>query len=457
MTRLVAGLDLGSTNVKVLVADADRDCAAVVVEQRPTPWTAVGDGRTELDPAALVAVLADLLAVAAARAIAAVGDDARVLAVSVSGMGESGVLIDGDGRAVTNAVAWFDPRGEEQLAALPDGLRRDFPAVTGLPLGVQVTAMKLAAFVAGGVDLTDLRWQNLPDHIAAAMGGEVLLDASLTSRTGLIDQGTGRPWAEVLRHLGATADLLPEIVDSGHDRGPATAGWLPGAFAGARLSVAGHDHLVSAVAAGAVSSDSYHASLGTAEVLLRVLDAPLSADARVRLAEHFINHVRHVLPGRHVLVAGVKTGLLMGRALQLVGVRDRSGRDRLDDAVMALPPAGGLAPGAVLITGARNDDGVLGIRVQGDGVTPEELFLAVLNHGNDELAVLVAAMDREVPPATSTRLTGGWAGMRSVQRARSTVLPGVLPPVREQDTAHGAALIAASTLTDADRHPSVRP
>ena len=53
----------------------------------------------------------------------------------------------------------------------------------------------------------------------------------------------------------------------------------------------------------------YHVSMGTAEVLLRVIDAPLGYAARARLAEHLINEVRHVVPGKHVLVAGLKTGL----------------------------------------------------------------------------------------------------------------------------------------------------
>ena len=46
--------------------------------------------------------------------------------------------------------------------------------------------------------------------------------------------------------------------------------------------------------------------MGTAEVLLRVIDAPLGCAARARLAEHLINEVRHVVPGKHVLVAGTE-------------------------------------------------------------------------------------------------------------------------------------------------------
>ena len=448
MSRFVAGVDLGSTGVKVLITDADADAenATPVVLQRPTPWIQRPGGRTELPAAALLDVLGELLAEAAAELVDRTGSESvRVEAVAVSGMGETGVLLDRAGEAASAGIAWFDPRGADQLAELGARFGTEFPARTGLPLGVQVSAVKIASLAAEGLDLRGLRWLNLPDVVVHALGGDVAVDSSLTSRTGLMDQDTGAAWNELLDHLGVGPEFLPPVVDAGVPRGAAAAEWLPAAFTGAVLAVAGHDHLVSAVAGGA-SPNRYHASLGTAEVLLRLLDEPLPAPARVRLAGHFINHVRHVVPGKFVLVAGVKTGLLQRRALQLVGIGDRVGRDALDAAVLALPAGGGLAAGAIEVAGARNDDGVLKLTVNSDGITPAELFEAVLRHGNDELSVLIDAMDREVVPATSTVLTGGWAGMGSVVRARTSVLPAPEVSGREQDTAHGAALFAARLL-----------
>ena len=98
---------------------------------------------------------------------------------------------------------------------------------------------------------------------------------SLASRTGLLDQDSGEPWGDMLDHLGVSGDFVPPLVDAGTVLGAATAGWLPPAFAGARVTVAGHDHLVSAVSGGSIPADRYHVSMGTAEVLLRVLDGPI--------------------------------------------------------------------------------------------------------------------------------------------------------------------------------------
>ena len=182
-------------------------------------------------------------------------------------------------------------------------LREQFAGRTGLPLGAQVSVVKLLHLRDAGLDLAGLRWLNLPEYVVAALGGAEVSEYSLASRTGLLDQDTVRPWPEMLDHLGVGD--VPSAVR--RRRAPTSALRRPVAAAGllgARLTVAGHDHLVSAVSGGAFPGDRYHVSMGTAEVLLRVLDEPLPFAARERLAELLINCVRHVVPGTHVSSPG---------------------------------------------------------------------------------------------------------------------------------------------------------
>lgn len=461
MSRLVAGIDLGSTGLKMLVTDADG--AEVAAAQVPTPWRSGPGGTTEMDAAALLASVDELLA----KIDGTLGE--KIEAIAIAGMGETGMLVDGFGTAVAPAYAWFDPRGAEQAAAFPAAIREEFAGRTGLPLGAQVSVAKLAYLRDQGLRLDGLRWLNLPEFVAAALGGRTVAEHSLTSRTGLIDQDTGRPWPAMLDALGVGENLLPPLVDAGTplgktigdatntgatNTGAATSGAATSgatnagaATSGALITVAGHDHLVAAEAGGGLPADHYHVSMGTAEVLLRVIDAPLGYAARRRLAEHLINEVRHVVPGKHVLVAGVKTGLLLRRVLQAAGVTERAGRDALDAAVMGLPFEGALPSGAIEAAGARNDDGVLKLTVRGDGAGPAEVFGAVLRHSNDEIAALIRAMDRELSPAISATLTGGWAGMAAVRRARTRVLPALSVSSREQETAYGATRVALRLLT----------
>lgn len=435
-TGLHAGLDLGSTAIKMLVIDdAGREIAGAQV---PTPWRVGEGGTTDIaadDLLASVRTLIDLVETDLAPLTAQ-----PLTSLAVAGMGETGILIDANGAAAGPGFAWFDPRGLDQIAAFPQAVREEFAGRTGLPLGAQVSVAKLAWLRDQGTDLTGLRWLDLPEFVVAALGGDVALELSLASRTGLIDQDSGAAWPAMLDALGVDDALLPPLRGGGLPWGTASDAFGP-RVAGAALTVAGHDHLVAAQANGTLDAGSYHVSLGTAEVLLRVLDAPLGFAARQRLADALINEVRHVVPGQHVLVAGVKTGLLLRRALHAAGISDRAGRDELDAAVMALPYEGELPAGAIEVTGARNDDGVLRLTLHTEA-SPAEIFGAVLRHSNDEVAALIAAMDREVAPATRSTLTGGWAGMASVRRARAEVLPDASLSTREQDVAFGAADMA---------------
>lgn len=434
--RLHGGIDLGSTGVKMLVIDDHG--TEVASAQVPTPWRVGEGGTTDIDADDLLAAVRTLVDLVDTELAPLTPEPLASLAVA--GMGETGILIDAAGRAVAPGFAWFDPRGWEQIEEFPDAVRTEFAGRTGLPLGAQVSVVKLAWLRDQGTSLAGLRWLDLPEFVVAALGGDVALELSLASRTGLIDQDSGAAWPAMLDALGVDADLLPPLRGGGLPWGTASDAFGP-RLAGAALTVAGHDHLVAAQANGTLDADGYHVSLGTAEVLLRVLDEPLGFAARQRLADALINEVRHVVPGKHVLVAGVKTGLLLRRALHAAGISDRAGRDALDAAVMALPYEGELPAGAIEVTGARNDDGVLRLTLHTEA-SPAEIFGAVLRHSNDEVAALIEAMDREVAPATRSTLTGGWAGMASVRRARAEVLPDPSLSTREQDVAWGAADMA---------------
>lgn len=439
--QFVAGLDLGSTGVKILVLDQTGE--ELIVEQRPTPWVTGPGGTTELESTALMAAVRSLVNAAADAVVRLTGDPgARIASIAVSGMGETGYLLDASGAAVAPAFAWFDPRGTEQVAAMPAELKADFAGRTGLPLGAQVSVAKILYLRDQGLDLTHLRWLNLPEFVAVALGAQPACELSLASRTGLLDQDTGRAWPEMLAYLGVDEGFVPPLVAAGTFLGTAHQEWLPSALEGAAVTVAGHDHLVAAVSGGTIPGSQYQVSMGTAEVILRVLEEPPSREARERLAKYLINCVRHVVDGQFVLVAGVKTGLLMRRSLQLFGVDDAQGRDRLDAQVCALPPEGNLPEGSVVVRGARNDDGVLSLTIPADGVTPAEAFRAILLHGNDEIKILLEAMNREIPPATSTLLSGGWGAMECVRNARTQVLPNLRVSHRSQDTAYGAAMAA---------------
>ena len=445
---LVAGIDLGSTGMKLLVSELDG--REVLTEQVATPWRSGPGGTTEMDAAPLLGAVRRLLDLGAARL--ADRPDPRVVSVAVSGMGETGMLVDARGHAVGPAFAWFDPRGAEQAARFPAEVRATFAGRTGLALGAQVSVAKLAYLRDPGLALRGLRWLNLPEFVVASLGGDTRLERSLTSRTGLLDQDTGEAWPAMLDVLGVDATFLPEQVDAGSAFGRLSAD-LPSAFAGALVTVAGHDHLVAAEADHPLPQDHYHVSLGTAEVLLRIIDHPLGFEARApaRRAPDQRGPPRGPGQARPRRRGEDRPAAPPGPA---GGRHPRPLRARpLDATTTALPYEGLLAPGSIGVTGARNDDGVLALTLRSDGATPAEIFNAVLRHSNAEISRLIAAMDAELPPARSSTLTGGWADMASVRRARARVLPRMGTSDRQQETAYGAVPVRGPAARRARARP----
>lgn len=441
MSDYVVGIDMGSTSTKLLVATPEG--RQVLVVSRPSPWTNLDHGQAEMPADRAIAVVRDLAAEADVRLDAGY----RVVALAVSGMAEAGVLLDAESRALAPLMAWFDPRGAAQIMATPAAFRAEFLGRTGLPVGPLASIAKLLHLRDSGIPLSGTTFLNVPEYVVHALGGPRVAEYSLASRTGLLDQDDSTPWQAALDVLGVDETILGARVSAGEAVGALSDPAMPAGFQGAALTIAGHDHLVSAVAVGATHTGQLYDSMGTAEALVRVLDDTLPFEARERLAHAGINCVRHVIPGKYVLLAGTKSGLLMRRVLQLLGITDATGRARLDEAAMALPVDGTLADGGLEVSGARNDDGVLKIVAQSDGLSPAELFAAALRHGNDMLAECIAVMDREVAPPTSTVLTGGWSTMASVVRSRSALLPDVTVSTHDEGTAYGAALFAAFAVS----------
>lgn len=456
MTTCTLGLDIGSTYLKALAVAPDG--STLRTERRRTPWRSLPKGHAEIDPRDLAREVTDLVRSTSSRL-----HGIRVTGIGISGMAEAGVLLDADDNAVKPIVAWFDPRGAEEIAALPAAVRDEFPGRTGLPVTALATVAKLLHLRASGLSLDGLTWLNVPEYVALVLGGGRHSEISLAARTGLIDQDSAEPWPAVFDALHASTDLLPPTAAAGSSWGEASFDDAPPSVAGAVLTVAGHDHLVASVAAGTLTTETLYDSMGTAEALVRVLDHPLDAAARDRLARQGVNVVRHMLPGRATMLAGTRGGLVLRRILSLVGVHDAAGRARLDAEVMVLPDRGGPAADAIRVLGAWNDESALAIHADADDLSPALLFAAALAHSTDVLTEVVARMEEEVPPATRTTVAGGWIGMDSVRRSRRLALPDVRFSELEEDTAFGAALVGAFAvsadhdLTDfADRFGAAR-
>jgi sugar (pentulose or hexulose) kinase len=438
------GLDVGTTTSKVLVRTADQVDVGVV--EAPTPWRTYPDGGTDTNPDLLPDLATGLIRRGIQLAETIIGS-VFVRGIGVTGVGESGVLLDRFGRPAAPVLAWFDRRGQQEVdrvAATDPGLAERFEGTTGLPWNCQASIAKLLWLQNTTTTIgPGARWLSVPEWIVYQFGGEQVREPSLASRTGLIDQATGEPWPDGLALASLPGNLLPDELAAGHNAGWLRDGIAPTGNGRAVLTVAGHDHAAAALGAGAVGPDELFNSSGTADVVARSLPGWLSDEQRRLLVHRGWSAGRHVLPGTTLLLAGVRGGLLLRRILSALGAdapEARAALDRASLAVTALPP--GLA-----VSGAGRTGNDVFIHLQ-DGVTPAALWAAATRYTAAETRASLASIEQVVGPHRRAVASGGWTRMCSVRAAKTSAIDHLAFSPVAQPGVTGAALLAMYAASD---------
>ena len=114
---LIYAVDLGSTNVKVVLFD--ERLRRLAVAQQPTEYDRDGR-RVEFDPVQLFELVIDLIW----RCARTFGDTAAHHAViAITGQAESLVLVDETGRPVRPGISWMDDRAGHEVAEIGERVR----------------------------------------------------------------------------------------------------------------------------------------------------------------------------------------------------------------------------------------------------------------------------------------------------------------------------------------------
>jgi len=429
--EVVLGIDVGTTSIKGIALDLAGTVLATA--SAPTQWDADTDGRVEM-PIDRMADAAISVLVELATSV----DSGRVIGLGITGLAETGVVLDALGRPLTPAMAWYDGRGADELAALPAEFRTEFSAMTGLAAKAECSFAKLLwlrtqglAVPAGG------RWLNALEYIAFRLTGVQATEPSLASRTGLLEQDSVAPWSVTLDRIGADGSFLPDLVPAGTGIGIVRDD-APLPLRGAVVTVAGHDHLVNSVGAGAVGGDDLFDSCGTADVIVRTVPRTLTNAERTALVGRGLSAGRHVLPGSTAILGATRSGLVLGRVMALLGARSLASRRAIANAWLP-----GTAPGAnVDVSEPAGWTNEVTIRLR-DYAAPEDVWAAAMAYVLEQTAELLAAVADIAGPYQHAVAAGGWAKLDGVYRGKAHLMPGLTVSEIAQPGAHGAAHFAA--------------
>lgn len=290
---LLAGLDVGSTNIKAVIFDEHG--AIVARASRKTPTHFPRPGWAYFDPRELWETTAAVLRDATAQ----VEQPERIAGVGVASVGESGVLIDAQGQEMYEAIAWYDVRSEpqgEQVERLL-GAERLF-GITGLAPQAIFGLCKLLWIQQHEPEIfaRAVRYLHIADYISWKLSGQAATDYSLASRTLALDLHNLRWSDEILDAAGIPRHLFAPLRRGGERLGSvhADAAAATGLPVGAAVAVGGHDHLCGGLAIGAGKPGALLDSVGTAEAVLLTIERPLQGE---RVAVEGYEQGAHVAAG----------------------------------------------------------------------------------------------------------------------------------------------------------------
>ena len=301
MRRALLGIDIGSTNTKVVAFSADGTELAKAVQ--PTATNHPRPDWAEYDANALWSSICALLR----QVNLALPEDAEPAAIGITGMAEAGVPLDAAGEVLYPAISWFDRRTAGVLEWWGETIGVERTAgITGLPPNTAAGILRPLWLRQHEPETWGRmrRWLNLPDFCAFKLCSAAATDYTLASRMMVLDIGSRQWSAPILAEIGIGQELLGECVPSGTRLGGLTAdaSAATGLPVGLPVCCGGHDHVCAALALGLVDEGDVLDSMGTAEAILVTLDEP---KALADMAAKGIAQGIHAAPGRYYAMSGL--------------------------------------------------------------------------------------------------------------------------------------------------------
>jgi sugar (pentulose or hexulose) kinase len=420
---VVCGVDIGSTNTKVIALDP----RGVVVARRrcTTPRAATG---APVDALALLVAIEQMI-------LEICSDDHAVSAVAAAGVGEDGVLVDDGLTPITPALAWFDPRRISVLAAMMHDLEDYEQRCVGDDAARTIVGWRWAVDQPGAERARS--WLALTDYASSVWSGTTFMSDTLAARTAAWD-GFTRRWVDqrVAVSIGS-ADLLPKVRKAGDVIGNFVSSNLSvaGVIAeGAVVVAGGHDHPIGGWGVHQMNPHSLLDSMGTAEV---VVAQATSTD---------IHHSYDIdtAPGIQSAGTTVLSVEELARNVEWAS-RDADVKDELDAIIAGDHLPDDYLHHCVFLPGTRGGGRPHFTRdAPRAAISRASAVLGALAR-NGEQAQRVVAAHLDITPTVYA--AGGWSRSRGWVNAKAMAADREITVIPEpQVTATGAALLAAKAI-----------
>jgi glycerol kinase len=441
---MILAIDQGTSSTKASVFEpsgARAGTATIRVSRTAGP-----DGGVTQDPDELVRSCSE----AATAALRDAGVRAGELdGAALANQGESFVLFEQGGRALTPVYGWQDVTCGDVLARVRrEVAAEEMIARTGLPLHAEFTAPKLAHRLAGIEHGERLRFGTLDTWLLHELDPSRphVTDRATASRTMLVELREDDWSDDLLRWFGVPRSILPCIVPCDD---PGVAIEVDGAEV--PLLASGYDMGLALIGHGCIDPGQVKATFGTC------LGVMAATGAEPTVADGLLTAIAYGRDRRSAFALDgeiAAAGALVAWALR-VGIA--SSLAELDERAASVPDAAGaiLVPAISGLGAPHWRDDVRGMFLGlSEATGRDELARAVLDAIAWSLRDVLEALRRAGYPCESIRVDGGLTGSPTlVRRCADIAETEVVISGQREATAFGAAalgMLAQGLITEAD-------
>ena len=296
---MYAGIDLGSTNIKVALYDEN----LTLIDRQSRPVVYIRDnGFVEFDALKYAEDLAGLLAdMTKANGIK------QLKEIAFTGQAESLVVLDGEGKPLMNAISWMDERSTEEC----EELAKQFDAATCEAVTGQMAvlptwpATKIMWLKHHRPEIYEsaATYMLLKDYVVYYLTGVKKADMSIATFSFYFDIYNKHYWQEMLSAIGVSERQLPELCEP-----CSVAGTLKdeltedmGIACGTKVNVGTLDHFAGMIGTGNTAPGGITLSTGTVMALAAMCGVPAPRSCGIAMHYGF-------LPDTHVMLPVAESG-----------------------------------------------------------------------------------------------------------------------------------------------------
>jgi len=328
MPELYVGIDIGTSNTKVIAVKADGEVQYAA--SRGYPLHTPQDGYVEQDPELVVEAVVEALKELASMIL----PQDRFVAASFSSAMHSVLLLDENNVPLSDVITWADTRSREVAHALKE--TSEGYAIyrkTGTPIHPMTPLCKLAWLHRFEPDLMEKtrRIVSIKAYLFFKLFGEFVVDHSIASATGMFDIFS-RKWDDLaVRHAGVSTQELSQPVPALYKLGPLTGQFAKelAAYTSTLFCAGASDGCLANYGLGVMDSSHAALTIGTSGAI-RVTCAEPATDPESRLFTYILDDQLYVTGGSMnsggILMQWFRDHMLDGEDASFMRLMEKAGK-----------------------------------------------------------------------------------------------------------------------------------